>query len=130
MKIIHFKDFDISRLKRYISLHGYNNFNNGYVFIDDNDKILGYCILHILTNKNIKLDWIYAKKGFGTNFLKRIERILSKKYNKILLYVSIDQNERKQTVKRRINFYIKNNYRVLNINYKKNGVEFKMFKKL
>ena len=129
MRIINFNNFDLSKLNRFILLHGYK-LKNGYVFVDKNNKIFGYCVL-IPLNNNIKIDWIYAKKGYGTDFIKRIEKTLSKKYDKIILDVSIDPNERKKTVKRRINFYIKNNYRIYDIKFrKKHGPMFKMFKKI
>jgi hypothetical protein len=92
---------------------------------------LGYCLLKE-NNKNIQIDWIYSKKGYGTDFLKRLERTLFKKYSKITLNLSIDPIEYKSdknVVMRRINFYIKNNYRVFDIKFrKKHGPLLKMYK--
>ena len=51
--------------------------------------------------------------------VKELEKKLSQKYDLILLNVSIDPNELESTVIRRINFYIKNNYRVYDIVYRK-----------
>lgn len=130
MKIIKFANFDLNRIKNLANNHINTNvnINNGYVFIDENDKILGYTIFKEYNN-NIKIEWIYAKHGYGTEFLHRIERSLFKKYNKIFLNCSIDPNEKKDTVINRINFYIKNNYRIYDIEFRnKNGPLFKMFK--
>ena len=129
MKLINFKRYDVSTLNKLVHSHlGKTELKNGYVFVDKN-KIIGYTIL-IPLKKNIKIDWIYAKKGFGTIFLKRLEKILFKKYDKIILNVSIDPNEKKDTVLRRINFYIKNKYRVNDIKFrKKYGPLLLMYKK-
>jgi hypothetical protein len=118
MRIIHFNHFaDLSEISKLAKKHlGNVVLENGYVFTNG-DEILGYCILEI--SENVKIDWIYAKKGFGTEFLKRIERVLFGKYDKIILNVSIDPNEKKETVMRRMNFYIKNNYRVADITFRK-----------
>jgi len=58
-----------------------------------------------------------------------LERALFKKYSKIILKVSIDPNEKKDTVMRRFNFYIKNNYRIYDIEFrKKYGPQLSMYK--
>jgi len=127
MKIINFKNFDLSKIKNPDKYE----LKNGYVFVDKKSTILGYCLLKE-NNKNIQIDWIYSKKGYGTDFLKRLERTLFKKYSKITLNLSIDPIEYKSdknVVMRRINFYIKNNYRVFNIKFrKKHGPLLKMYK--
>jgi hypothetical protein len=130
MRLVNFKNYDVSKLDKLVQLHlGKTKLKNGYVFLDDKSKIIGYTIL-IPSKNTIKIDWIYSKKGFGTKFLKRLEKILFKKYNKIILNVSIDPNEKKETVLRRINFYIKNNYRVSDIKFrKKHGPLLLMYKK-
>ena len=129
MKIIDFNNFDLSKITKLVESHlGKTKLDKGYVYVDKNLKIFGYCILQE-DNINIKIDWIYAKKGHGTDFLQRVERALFKKYSKIILKVSIDPNENKDSVIRRINFYIKNNYRVFDIEYrKKYGPLFSMYK--
>jgi len=119
MKIINFNNFDLSKINKLVKSHlGNSKLDKGYVYVDKNLKIFGYCILQE-DNINIKIDWIYAEKGHGTDFLQRVERALFKKYPKIILNVSIDPNEIKESVMRRINFYIKNNYRVFDIKYRK-----------
>lgn len=117
MKIINFNNFDPSKINKLVESHlGNSKLDKGYVYIDKNFKIFWCCILQ---EDNIKIDWIYAKKGHGTDFLQRVERALFKKYSKIILKVSIDPNEKDESVIRRINFYIKNNYRVFHIKYRK-----------
>lgn len=119
MRIIQFKNFNTDKiLKKVKNDIGNSNLKLGYVLLDK-EQIKGYCILlPTLKNNNIKIDWIKADPGYGTPFLKRVEKALFKKYNKIILNVSIDPNERKNTVMRRINFYIKNSYRVYDITYR------------
>ena len=119
MKIVNFNHFDLSKINKLVRTHlGKYELNKGYVFVDDKFKIFGYCTLKE-DNGNIKIDWIYAKGGYGTKFLRRIERSLFRKYSKIILNLSIDPTEYKATVMRRINFYIKNDYRVFDIIYRK-----------
>lgn len=119
MKIVNFNNFDLSEINKLVESHiGNTKLDKGYVYVDNNFKIFGYCILQE-DKTNIKIDWIYAKKGYGTDFLQRVERALFKKYSKIILKVSIDPNEKDELVIRRINFYIKNNYRVFDIKYRK-----------
>ena len=131
MRIVKFQNFDLTKIKKLVEKHlGETKLDLGYVFIKEN-SILGYCILLEEKDNQIKIDWIYAKKGYGTDFLKRIERTLLPKYSQINLNVSIDPTEDQEVVKRRINFYIKNNYRVCDIKFrKKYGPLLKMFKKL
>lgn len=72
-----------------------------------------------MTKKICKIDWIFAP-GFGKELIKRIESKLKKSgINKILLNVSIDPNESKQTVMKRLNFYIGLGYKVFDIKYRK-----------
>jgi len=120
MRLINFDHYDLNKLKNLVKSHlgSTNSLTSGYVLLDDKSKILGYVILKP-ENNDIKIDWIYAKKGHGTEFLKRLEKILLKKYPKIILKVSIDPTENKNTVMRRLNFYIKNNYRVYDIKFRK-----------
>ncbi len=119
MKIIDFNNFDLSKINKLVESHlGNTKLDKGYVYVDENLKIFGYCILQE-DDINIKIDWIYAKKGHGTDFLQRVERALFRNYSKIILKVSIDPTEKNESVIRRINFYIKNNYRVVDIKYRK-----------
>ena len=68
-------------------------------------------------------------KKVRNRFFTKSGKQLFKKYPKIILKVSIDPNESKESVIRRINFYIKNNYRVFDIEFrKKYGPIFSMFK--
>ena len=96
MRLVHFDKYsNISKLNKLLLLHiGNTELKDGYVFLD-NSKIICYTILK-QSGKNIIIDWIYSKKGFGTIFLKRLEKILLSKYNKIVLKVSIDPNEKKR----------------------------------
>ena len=119
MKIVRFQNFDLTKIKKLVERDlGETKLDLGYVFINEKN-ILGYCILLEEKDNQIKIDWIYAKKGYGTDFLKRIERILLPKYSQINLNVSIDPTEDQEVVKRRINFYIKNDYRVYDIKFRK-----------
>lgn len=119
MKIIHFNNFDLTKINKLVGSHlGNSKLDNGYVYVDNNFKIFGYCIV-TEDDINIKINWIYAKKGHGTEFLQRVERALFKKYSKIILKVSIDPTEQDESVIRRLNFYIKNNYQVFDIKYRK-----------
>lgn len=131
-KFINLSKDNFNKIKKLIIIHFDKNYkiNNGYVLIDDFDKIIGYCLFTENNEKNfIKIDWIYSNKGFGSEFLSRLERSFFKKYNKIILTCSIDPNEKKETVLRRINFYIKNNYKVYDYNFRdKFGVSLLMIK--
>ena len=132
MRIVKFKNFNTNKLKKLVKNHlGNTDLKQGYVLLDNNN-IKGYTILLPQEKSNIiKIDWIYAEPGYGTLFLKRVENSLFKNYNKIILNVSIDPNEDKNTVMRRINFYIKNNYRVYDIKYrKKYGPLLNMYKSI
>lgn len=120
-KIINLSKSNFNKIKKLIKIQLDESYqiNNGYVLINDFNKILGYCLYTEDNNKHfIKIDWIYSNKGFGSELLSRLERSFFKKYNKIILCCSIGTNEKKETVLRRINFYIKNNYRVTNFNFR------------
>lgn len=130
--MIRFENYDLEKIHKLAKMHLSENkysLDNGYVFINDKSKLLGYCILK-KEKKDVKIDWIYAKKGFGSEFIYRLERTLFGKFSRIILNVSIDPNERKETVMRRINYYIKNDYyRVYDmIHRKKYGALLKMHK--
>lgn len=129
MRLVSIKNYKSRHLNSMIKIHlGNVSINDGYVYIDDDKKIYGYCILNNKKRHTV-IEWIYAKKGFGTEFLKRIEKRIYMNTNKIILQVSIDPNEKKETVIRRLNFYIKNRYRIFDIEYrKKYGPLLSMFK--
>jgi len=92
-------------------------------------NIYGYIILKLVTTKIIKIEWIYGP-GYGVIIMMNIEkRYIDKGFEKILLNCSIDPTEDKNTVMRRINFYIKNKYRVYDIEYRhEHGPSLKMEK--
>ncbi|AYV82276.1 MAG: hypothetical protein Homavirus23_7 [Homavirus sp.] len=101
-----------------------------YIFYDNN-KFVGYIVLIYMKNHTIKIDWIYGPK-YGKQIMKKMERLFKKEnIKKIVLNVSIDPNEQKKTVMRRINFYISLNYRVYDIIFRpKYGPLLKMEKYL
>lgn len=109
--------------------HGYNydEYDFAVAWYDDNNKLLGYALAN-QTKHTYILDWIWARPGYGTPLLKAVERRLFKERPRIELLVSIDSRERKQTVLRRMNFYIKNRYKLKNVRYDPKGVMFTMFK--
>ena len=96
----------------------------------DGKKTIAYAFITQKTTTKAYIEWIWATRGNGTAFLKVIQSKLRRAgFSTIELHVSIDPNERQQTVLRRINFYIKNNYRVTDITFRpKNGPLFTMVK--
>jgi len=121
----------LTKLKKLCKLQlGKDLFNfEGYVKIQQ-ESILGY-LLYTMDNDTVKIHWIYAKPGHGSELLTKVEGQLRKYYKRVILNLSIDQQELKSHVMRRINFYIKNNYRVYNIIYRKQfGVELQMEKNI
>lgn len=98
----------------------------GYVW-KDGGELKGYSLEGAWDGRTVTIDWIYAEPGYGTAFLKAMEEMLfytadqilcCARGNKIRLNVSIDPTEDKDTVMRRVNFYIKNNYRVYDIEWR------------
>lgn len=120
MKLVSIEYFT-TNAKRLASLHGYNlnNYKYGWAWIQPGGKVGAYALCEIKSNY-ASIDWIYAKPGNGTPFLKIVETQLFKMKPEIRLLVSVDPKERKQTVKRRLNFYIKNKYRVVDLTYHPN----------
>ena len=111
---------------------GYNvdEYEHGYVLFDKHKKVLGYVLLTCKKSK-ATIDWIYAKPTYGSILLAKTEQALRKKnIETIELLCSIDELENQSKVLRRINFYIKNLYRVKSIRYRKIGPIFTMIKKL
>ena len=90
------------------------------VFYDKNE-IVGY-IVYIITKNTVNISWIYAP-NYGKNSMIQMEKLFKKKdINIILLNISIDPNENKNTVMKRLNFYIGLQYKVYDIKFrKKNG---------
>lgn len=121
------KNYKSDKLDRLIYKHlGEQTRSKGYVLIINN-KLVGYC-LYRKSGKIIYLDWIWSK-GHGTYFLKKLEKIWRK--HEIILKVSIDPNERKSIVMRRLNFYIKNKFRVSDIKFRDEiGPLLTMFKRV
>jgi hypothetical protein len=61
--------------------------------------------------------------------MKKLERaFIAAGYNKITLNVSLDPTERKDTVLRRLNYYIGLDYRAVGITYRAHGVLINMEK--
>jgi len=69
------------------------NYHDGYIYVDNKENLFGYTILNKININNVAIEWIYAKKGYGTSFMKKLEIILKETYKKILLKVSIDPTE-------------------------------------
>ena len=92
---------------------------NIYVLTDEDiSDIKGYIQISFPSDNTIKVEWIYGP-GFGKLIMINIEHHFKQKgYTKIILNVSIDPNELKETVMRRLNFYIKNKYRVYDIEWR------------
>jgi len=97
----------------------------------NNNKFVGYTMYKILKNYTIKIDWIYAP-GYGKEFMKKLERKFKKmNIKKIILNVSIDPTENKEIVMKRLNFYIRLQYKVYNIEFRKDyGPLLNMYKML
>ena len=97
-----------------------------YLMVDEETKPIAYTLFNI-DNNRVYIDWIYSKKGYGTIFMNKLIKIFRQNADKIELSVSIDPNEKRDRVMRRINFYIKNNFRVFDIVYRgENGVSLSM----
>lgn len=76
----------------------------------------------MLTDKIVKIECIYGP-GYGSIILLNIEHhFRRKRCEKIISNCSIDPIELKVTVIRRLNFYIKNNYRVYDTEFRKKYV--------
>ena len=105
---------------------------NLYILVDqDSDSIFGYIHINPISNDTIKVEWIYGP-GYGRMIMFNIEHHFKQKgYKLIILNCSIDPQELKQTVMRRLNFYIKNKYRVHDIEFRnEHGPLLKMEKSL
>ena len=101
----------------------------GYVLLNPESGcscINGY-VLYKNRKNGIYIDWIFALGGNGMKLMKFVE-----KHHKIItLKLSIDPGEKKSVVMRRINFYIKLNYRVVDIKFReKHGPLLTMMKSI
>jgi len=119
------KSFDPERDIKVLKLHKklvgdkleITNKYNVKVFYDKY-KIVGY-IVYTITKDILNILWIYAP-NYGKNAMKKIEKYFNKKnINKILLNISIDPTEDKNTVMKRLNFYIGLQYKVYDIKFRK-----------
>jgi hypothetical protein len=92
-------------------------------------EIKGYIQVGILSNDTVKVEWIYGP-GYGKLIMTNIEyHFKLKGYNKIVLDIAINPNELKEAVMKRLNFYIKNKYKVYDIEFRtENGPVLKMEK--
>ena len=116
--------------KRLAKRHGFKweTYTNGFAWMDTSGKLKAYCLLDYSPDR-VLIDWIYAKPGSGTPFLKKIEQKIFQTHERVELLVSIDRAERDQTVLRRLNFYIKNQYRAEKIKYRQTGPLLTMVKR-
>ena len=117
------KSFDPERDIKIIKLHKklvgeeLNNKYNINVFYDKY-KIVGY-IIYTITKNILNILWIYAP-NYGKNAMKKIEKYFNKKnINTILLNISVDPTEDKNTIMKRLNFYIRLQYKVYDIKFRK-----------
>lgn len=137
-KLIKTKIFDYEKDKNHkvhklhFKLIGEKIKKSDYILLfNDNDIFIGYTILNFLKKNIVKIDWIYGPK-YGKDIMKIIERKCKKlNISKILLTCSIDPNENKINIMKRLNFYISLQYKVYNIEFrKKYGPSLFMFKKI
>ena len=119
------KTFDLKRDIKIIKLHKklvgddleITNKYNVNVFYNKNNSV-GY-IIYSIDKDTVNISWIYAP-NYGKNAMKKIEKYFNKKnINTILLNVSIDPTEDKNTVMKRLNFYIGLQYKVYDIKFRK-----------
>ena len=120
------KTFNIKRDIKIINLHkkevgeDLNILSDKYninVFYDKNE-LVGY-IIYIITENTVNISWIYAP-NYGKLAMIQMEKLFKKKaITAILLNVSIDPNENKNTVMKRLNFYIGLQYKVYDIKFRK-----------
>jgi hypothetical protein len=94
-----------------------------YFHYSDKNKFIGYTCMSI-DKKKLIVDWIYApKNGIEVmNSVLQLAFIFDKEIQPIdemILKVSIDPTEKKDTVMKRVNFYIKCNFRVYDIQFRK-----------
>lgn len=114
---------------------GESEINDCYVMLKG-DQIYGYVIFTPHKGKKkeddyIYINWIYAKKGYGSPFLQKLEEMFSDDgYHMIKLHLSVGMTEKKDTVMRRLNYYSKHNYRVYDIKFRKNDGPLLSMKKL
>ncbi len=107
-----------NKYKKLVNMHLGSNYSiKDGILLKKDDKIVGYSLFYPLSKKEIYLDWIWAP-GYGTVFFKRLERKWKKNYEKVILKVSIDPNEKKDTIIRRLNFWYKLGFKTKNIKFR------------
>ncbi len=86
----------------------------------DKKKFVGYSLLIFFEKDGkAKIDWIYGPK-YGKDMMKVIEKMCKKmNIHQIILNCSIDPNEDKITIMKRLNFYISLQYKVYDIEFRK-----------
>ena len=106
------------KYKKLVSIHLGSNYHiEDGMLLKENDKIVGYTLYKQYNKDKIYLDWIWAP-GYGTLFYKRLENKWKKKYKSIIINVSIDPNENKNKVIRRLNFWYRMKFIIKNIKYR------------
>ena len=113
---------DVSIIKLHKKMLGYNlEITDKYivkVFYNHNNICIGYIIFIVDSNK-INISWIYGP-NYGKKIMKHMENIFKKdNIKEICLNVSIDPTENKDTVMKRLNFYIGLQYKIYNIKFRK-----------
>ena len=89
-----------------------------YTFYNNN-VFVGYFIYSKKNNDTVRIEWIYGP-GYGKKIMKIMEKLFIKnKICNIILNASVDPTENKETVMKRINFYIGLNYRIYDIIFRK-----------
>lgn len=94
----------------------------------DDDKLVGYVTYRYVSAEVVMIEMIYTI-GYGMEVMRRLEKKFKKQgYRIITLDVPIKNNQSQEFVKRRMNFYIKLNYRVSHVVYSPDGVTLEMDK--
>lgn len=106
-------------MKLYKRHYGSDNVDSGKIIygLYKLEMLVGY-VVYIIDNDVVILEWIYAP-GYGKVFMKKLELdFINSGIKKIILKFSVDPNENKKSVMRRMNFYIGLQYRVYDIEYR------------
>ena len=121
VKLFNYKENNNNIINLHKNLTG-NNINEKQYILTfyDKNEFVGYTILIFFEKEGkVKIDWIYGP-GYGKEMMKLIEKHLKKmKMEKIILNCSIDPNENKASVMKRMNFYISLQYKVYDIQFRK-----------
>jgi len=107
-----------NKYKKLVTQHLGSNYpiKDGILLKKDN-KIVGYALYKTLPKNKIMLDWIWAP-GYGVYLFKKLENKWKKTYTSIVLKVSLDPNEQKMAVIRRLNFWYKMKFQTKNVKYR------------